>query len=173
MMALLAAAAAYAQGKNPGTSGKVDYSKMTPPELVKQVPLGHLKDPYNDKQTDIVAQGHQLFLNNGCNGCHGGGGGGGMCPPLINDVWVYGGDDDTLFRLVTLGSDGLQKLGYARVGMESVVGPMPAHGQIVKSADDLWKIITWVRSAYHGDPKYKYGGPVDENPNLLRLLHKN
>ena len=49
----------------------------------------------------------------GCNGCHGGGGGGGMCPPLTNDTWVYGRDDDTLFRLITLGTDDLQKQGLS------------------------------------------------------------
>jgi hypothetical protein len=27
-----------------------------------------------------------------------------QCPSLINGVWIYGGSDDTLFRLVTLGS---------------------------------------------------------------------
>jgi mono/diheme cytochrome c family protein len=36
----------------------------------------------------------------GCNGCHGGGGGGGMAVPLTNPVWIYGDDDDTLFRLI-------------------------------------------------------------------------
>ena len=82
----------------------------------------------------------------GCNGCHGGGGGGGMGPPLTNEVWVYGKDDDTLFRLIALGSDGLQKQGYARKGSENVVGPMPAMGGVVKSNDDLWKIIAWIRS---------------------------
>ncbi len=45
-----------------------------------------------------------------------------MCPPLTNDTWVYGGDDDTLFRLVVLGSDELQKAGYTRKGRENVVG---------------------------------------------------
>ena len=49
-----------------------------------------------------------------CSGCHGGTGGGGMCPPLTNDVWVYGGDDDTLFRLVAYGSQTLQSKGYGR-----------------------------------------------------------
>jgi hypothetical protein len=28
-----------------------------------------------------------------------------MCPPLTNDTWVYGADDDTLFRLIALGSE--------------------------------------------------------------------
>ena len=108
-----------------------------------------------------LPQGEHLFLSYGCNGCHGGGGGGGMCPPLINDTWVYGGDDDTIFRLVTLGSDELQKAGYTRIGRENVVGPMPPFGAIIKSSDDLWKIFTFVRSRYHGDPAYKFGAPPD------------
>ena len=74
-----------------------------------------------------------MFLGYSCNGCHGGGGGGGMCPPLTNDVWVYDGDDDTLFRLVTLGSDELQKQGYTRKGRENVVGPMPPFGTLIKN----------------------------------------
>lgn len=136
-----------------------DYSKITPAELVAKTPKGKLKDPYKDTQADIVAQGQKFLLSYGCSGCHGGGGGGGMCPPLINDVWVYGGDDDTLFRLVTLGSDALQKDGYMRKGRENVVGPMPPMGPLFKSSDDLWKIITFVRSKYNGDPAYKYGAP--------------
>ena len=87
----------------------------------------------------------------GCNGCHGGGGGGGMGPPLTNPVWIYGKDDDTLFRLVALGSDGLKAQGYTRKGSESVVGPMPAMGEIVKTDDDMWKIIAWIRSVNLSD----------------------
>jgi hypothetical protein len=74
---------------------------------------------------------------------------------------VYGGDDDTLFRLVTLGSDELQKAGYTRTGRENVVGPMPPFGAIVKSSDDLFKIIAFIRSHYDGDPAYKYGAPAN------------
>lgn len=142
----------------------VDYSKIKPPDLVKETPKGQLKDPYKDTQADIVKQGEHLFLSYSCNGCHGGGGGGGMCPPLINDVWVYGGDDDTLFRLVTLGSDELQKAGYFRKGRENVVGPMPPFGALLKSSDELWKILTFVRSKYavDADPAYKYGTPPDQ-----------
>ena len=139
----------------------VDYTTIKPPDLVAKTPKGQLKNPYNDSQADIVAQGEHLFLSYGCNGCHGGGGGG-MCPPLINDVWVYDGDDDTIFRLVTLGSDELQKQGYSRKGRESVVGPMPPFGQIIKSADDLWKMFAFVRSKYAGDPAYKFGTPPDQ-----------
>jgi len=153
------AAAAPAAKSAPTT---VDYTKIKPVDLVSATPKGQLHNPYKDTQADIVAQGSKLFLSYGCSGCHGGGGGGGMCPPLINDVWVYGGDDDTIFRLVTLGSIELQKRGYSRTGMENVVGPMPPYGGIIKNADDLWKIFAWVRSRYDGDPAYKYGGPPSE-----------
>ena len=69
-----------------------------------------------------------------------------MCPSLTNDTWVYGRDDDTLFRLVTLGSVDLQKQGYTRVRTETIVGPMPPFGDIIKTSDDLWRIIAFIRS---------------------------
>ena len=140
----------------------VDYTKIAPADLVKNTPKGQLTNPYKDTQADVVAQGGQFLLNYSCSGCHGGGGGGGMCPPLTNDIWVYGGDDDTLFRLVTLGSDELQKQGYMRKGRENVVGPMPPFGAIIKTSDDLWKILAFVRSKYSGDPSYKFGTPPDQ-----------
>jgi mono/diheme cytochrome c family protein len=137
----------------------VDYTQILPPDLVKSTPKGKLVNPYKDTQADIVAQGETLFRSYGCSGCHGGTGGGGMCPALTNDIWVYGGDDDTIFRLVTLGSVELQNQGYTRKGRENVVGPMPPFGAIIKSADDLWKIFAFVRSHYTGDPDYKFGTP--------------
>ena len=139
----------------------VDYATTLPADLVKSTPKGKLVNPYKDTQAAIVTQGEALFQQYSCSGCHGGGGGGGMCPPLTNDTWVYGGDDDTLFRLVTLGSDELQKAGYSRKGTENVVAPMPPMGGVVKSADDLWKVLTFVRSKYHGDPAYKFGAPPE------------
>jgi len=132
---------------------------QTPIQVEAAAAKGTLKNPYSDDNTEITEAGHKLFMNYSCNGCHGGTGGGGMCPPIINDVWVYNGDDDTLFRLVTLGSDELQKLGYTRIGRENVVGPMPPFGAIIKSSDDLWKIFVFVRSRYNGDPAYKFGAP--------------
>lgn len=139
----------------------VDYTQISPIDLVKNTPKGKLVNPYKDTQADIVTQGETLFRAYGCSGCHGGSAGGGMCPPLTNDIWVYGGDDDTIFRLATLGSDELQKQGYTRKGRENVVGPMPPMGGIVKSADDLWKIFAFVRSHYSGDPDYKFGTPAN------------
>ena len=85
-------------------------------------PKGTLKNPYKDTDAAAVKAGQQLYMNYGCSGCHGGGGGGGMCPPLTDGVWVYGGDDDTLFRLVAYGSQILQSKGYSRQATENVVG---------------------------------------------------
>jgi Cytochrome C oxidase, cbb3-type, subunit III len=119
----------------------------TPPlDLVKNTPKHGLHNPYNGKWDEVADEGHHKFLSFSCNGCHGGGGGGGMCPPLTNDTWVYGPDDDTLFRLVSLGSDDLKKQGYTRHGQEMVVGPMPPFGTIIKTSDDLWKVIAWIRT---------------------------
>jgi mono/diheme cytochrome c family protein len=145
-----------AQGAGPA---KTDYTKITPLDLVKNTPKGKLVNPYKDTQAAVVAAGGQFFTGYSCSGCHGGGGGGGICPPLINGVWIYGGSDDTLFRLVTLGSVELQKQGYTRQGLENVVAPMPGFGPSIKSADDLWKLLAFVRSKYDGDPSYKYGNP--------------
>jgi mono/diheme cytochrome c family protein len=132
---------------------------MTPVQRADAAPRGTLKNPYSDSDASVVQSGQALYMRYGCSGCHGGTGGGGMCPPLTNDVWVYGGDDDTLFRLVSYGTQTLQSKGYSRKGQENVVGAMPAMGQIVRTDDDLWRMLTFVRANYHGAPECKFGCP--------------
>jgi mono/diheme cytochrome c family protein len=121
----------------------------TPPaELVKLVPPGGLHSPYPDyaklakDDPDLVKQ----FRLPGCNECHGGTGGGGFCPALSQGVWFWGNTDDVLFRLVTLGSAELEKQGFTRLQWGSVHGPMPPMAVSIKSADQLWKIIAFIRS---------------------------
>jgi mono/diheme cytochrome c family protein len=128
---------------------------MTPIERVATTPKGQLKSPYADF-TSVAEEGHKLYMSLDCNGCHGGGGGGGMAPPLTNQIWIYGDDDDTLFRLITLGTgslspgDAFQKQGFVRKGSEAVVGPMPPFGEAIRTDVDLWKIIAWIRSVNPG-----------------------
>ncbi|MGH6865824.1 MAG: c-type cytochrome [Methyloceanibacter sp.] len=129
----------------PGGGASADAGG-NPQETTKSAEKGSLKSPYAADYKSVAADGQKVFMAAGCSGCHGGSGGGGMGPPLTNEIWVYGPEDDTLFRLVALGSDELQKQGYSRKGSENVVGPMPPQGTIVKSNDDLWKIIAWIRS---------------------------
>jgi mono/diheme cytochrome c family protein len=154
---LLFSAQSQAGGNEKEASSMVG---MTPKERVDSTPKGELKNPYTDNE-DMIIEGQALFMSKSCNGCHGGTGGGGMCPPLSNEVFVYGSDDDTLFRLITLGSDELAKAGYFRKGMEGVVGPMPPFGigmdadsdPIIKTDEEIWKIIAWIRTIYNGDMK--------------------
>jgi mono/diheme cytochrome c family protein len=119
----------------------------TPPtELVAKTPKGQLKSPYQDF-AKVAEEGHLQFLRPGCNECHGGTGGGGICPPLTTGVWFWGNSDDTLFRLVTLGSQELQKEGYPRLAAGGIGPvPMPPMGPAIQTSDQLWKIIAWVRS---------------------------
>jgi mono/diheme cytochrome c family protein len=152
-------AVAHAADDQPAAA---DNAKTSPTDLVNRTPKGQLHNPYKDGDANIVSQGESLFRSYPCAGCHGGGGGGGMAPPLTKGNWIYGGDDDSLFRLVTLGSAELQKNGYSRKGVGTVIGPMPPMGSIVKSSDDLWKMITFIRSRYDGDPAYKYGIPASQ-----------
>jgi mono/diheme cytochrome c family protein len=97
-------------------------------------------------------KGHKIYLSHDCGSCHGGGGGGGMAAPLTNEVWIYGNDDDTLFRVIALGTgslspgDAFRKQGFMRKGSENVVGPMPPFGEIFKTDDEIWKIIAWIRA---------------------------
>ena len=152
-----AGGAAPADAAAPAAAGGGECCKpgdTTPPlDLIKATPKGGLHNPYNDKIAEIADEGHKKYLSFGCNGCHGGGGGGGMCVPLTNDTWVYGPDDDTVFRLLALGSVDLTKAGYKRVKSEVVVGPMPPFGGIIKTSDDLWKVIAWMRSVNPGSEK--------------------
>lgn len=124
---------------------------VSPLDLIAETEKGGLINPYTD-DPKAIAEGRELFLANSCNGCHGGTGGGGMGPPLSNAVWVYGADDDTLFRLIVKGSDELQAEGYSRVAREKVVGPMPPFSEIIENSDQLWKIIAFIRSVYNDDP---------------------
>ena len=126
---------------------------MTPFERAVSTPRGQLKNPYPDFAS-VAAQGLAIYRSHDCNGCHGGGGGGGMAAPLTNQIWIYGDDDDTLFRVIALGTgslspgDAFQKQGFVRKGSENVVGPMPPFGETLKTDDDVWKIIAWIRTVY-------------------------
>lgn len=133
---------------------------VKPLERADSTPPGKLHNPYNIGNKAIVTSGAALFVSAACSGCHGGTGGGGICPPLTDGVWIYGGDDDTLFRLVVYGSQTLQSKGYSRKAEENVVAPMPAMGGVVATDDDLWRILTFIRAQYHGPPECRFGCPA-------------
>ncbi len=77
-----------------------------------------------------------------------------MAAPLTNPVWIYGDDDDTLFRVIALGTGSLspgltfEKFTYRRKSSEAVEGPMPHFGEIIGTDEEIWKIIAWMRSVH-------------------------
>jgi cytochrome c(L) len=85
---------------------------------------------------EAIQQGRALYLQQGCSACHGVMGGGGMGAALLDDVWKFGSDDATLFKLI--------KGQIAEQTMPKIWGHLPD--------DDVWKIIAYIRSIYQGDP---------------------
>jgi mono/diheme cytochrome c family protein len=88
------------------------------------------KNPYqNDPKA--IEEGKKIWFSVGCTGCHGAGGGGGMCPSVVDDAWVFGSDDDTLFRLIK-----------GQIPQQT----MPrTFGQILTD-DQIWKVLSYVRT---------------------------
>jgi mono/diheme cytochrome c family protein len=109
---------------------------------------GAAKNPYTGN-AKAIAEGQQLYLQTACNACHGGNGGGGMCPPLINDTWVYGSDDKTLHDLIKGGTAAMTAQGKTRTGHENIVAEMPPIGAVLDD-DKIWKILAFVRSKHAG-----------------------
>ncbi len=60
-----------------------------------------------------------------------------MAPPVTDDVWVFAGDDETLFKLIK-----------GQIPNQT----MPAALGQVLTDDQIWKILAFVRSEYRGDP---------------------
>jgi nucleoid-associated protein YgaU len=140
----------------PAADAAAGGAAMKPIDRVNSTEKGTLKNPFKSTDQAIVDEGKKVYMGLSCNGCHGGGGGGGMCPPLTNETWVYGGDDDTLFRLIVLGSDEYKKkYNQTRKGQETVVGPMPGFGALIDDETKLWKAITWIRSVWGGRAEKK------------------
>ena len=127
----------------------VAETKMTTLERVKATEKGQLKSPLS-VTPEIIAEGKELYQAKTCGACHGGNARGIHCPSLVNDAWIYGEDDDTLFRLVALGSEGILSGGYVRGDKEKHAGPMPAFGETISDEQELWKIIAYIRSLKPG-----------------------
>ncbi|MBI2903273.1 MAG: c-type cytochrome [Candidatus Methylomirabilis oxyfera] len=85
---------------------------------------------------EAIAEGRTIWMQTGCNGCHGMGGGG-MGPSVMDDLWKFGGDDGTLFKLIK-----------GQIPNQT----MPAVFGAVLTEEQVWKIIAWMRSIYKGDP---------------------
>ena len=136
----------------PMVSTVVSAETITPFQRAVITPKGMLKNPYQNN-TIVAKKGLEIYRALDCSGCHGGGGGGGMAAPLRQPrLDLRERTTTTLFRVIALGTgslspgDAFRKQGYRRQGSEFVEGPMPPYGEIIKSDNDIWKIISWLRS---------------------------
>lgn len=128
-----------------GTSVLTPANAGSSADLVATTEKGQLKNPLSITP-ELIEEGKALYQAKTCGACHGGNGGGIHCPSLINDAWIYGSDDDTLFRLITLGSEKMAEEGYSRGDKEKHAGPMPGFGESIADEQELWKIIAYIRS---------------------------
>jgi len=85
---------------------------------------------------EAVKEGRRLFQSYGCPGCHGLMGGGGMGKPILDDTWIFGSDDETLYKLIK-GQIPEQTMPRTFAGIPD---------------EHVWKMLAYVRSFYKGDP---------------------
>jgi cytochrome c peroxidase len=108
---------------------------VLPTRAVPAEEQAKLLNPYAG-DPEAVKQGRKLFLSLGCSGCHGLMGGGGMGKPILDDTWIFGSDDQTLYNLIK-GQNPQQTMPRTWVGLPD---------------DQVWKLLAYVRSLYKGDP---------------------
>jgi cytochrome c oxidase cbb3-type subunit 3 len=97
-----------------------------------------------DGSAQAISAGERLFNWYNCSGCHFHGAGG-MGPPLMDNVWIYGGRIDQIFDTIARGRPN---------GMPSWQSKIPAN--------EIWEIAAYVRSL--SAPKPTEGGPGEVQP---------
>lgn len=85
---------------------------------------------------EAVKEGRKIFQSYGCPGCHGLMGGGGMGKPILDDTWIFGSDDETLYKLIK-GQIEQQTMPKTWAGIPD---------------EHVWRLLAYVRSLYKGDP---------------------
>jgi mono/diheme cytochrome c family protein len=99
-----------------------------------------------------VVEGRNIYLTYGCVGCHGVSGGGGMGKPILDDEWIFGSDDATLFKLI--------RGDIPKQTMPNSIGKALTDEQVRK-------VISYVRFIYQGDKSKITWTPPPEVPEEL------
>ena len=87
-----------------------------------------VKSPYAG-QLAAIEQGHDMFVNMNCAGCHGYDLKGGMGPDLTDTYWRYGGSPADIFKSI----------------FEGRPQGMPAWGRSIPPAM-IWKVVAYIES---------------------------
>ena len=107
-----------------------------------------------DSAVQDVVEGRKIYLTYGCVGCHGVSGGGGMGKPILDDQWIFGSDDATLFKLI--------RGEVPKQTMPNTIGKALTDEQVRQ-------VITYVRFIYQGDKsKITWTVPPPVSDELLR-----
>jgi mono/diheme cytochrome c family protein len=107
-----------------------------------------------EKRVQDVVEGRKIYLTYGCVGCHGVTGGGGMGKPILDDQWIFGSDDATLFKLI--------RGEVPKQTMPNAIGK-------VLTDEQIQQVILYVRFIYKGDPaKITWALPPEVPDELLR-----
>ncbi len=93
-----------------------------------------MKNPYTGN-AGAIEEGRRLYLKTGCYACHGPEAEGAVGPDLTDDVWVYSPTDPSLFNTIKNGRPG------------TVMAPWGDQF----SAEEIWKVIAFIRPKYRGD----------------------
>jgi cytochrome c oxidase cbb3-type subunit 3 len=91
------------------------------------MPMPGTPGPY-DGNAWAIGEGGRLYTQMNCSGCHFHGGGG-IGPALMDQAWIYGGDDANIFASILLGRPN---------GMPSFRSKL--------TDDQAWQLVAYVRS---------------------------
>jgi cytochrome c oxidase cbb3-type subunit 3 len=74
-------------------------------------PQAGVKSPYQENAWGM-GEGKRLYSAYNCAPCHGVNGGGSIGPPLMDDMWIYGGKPDQIYATISQGRpDGMPSFG--------------------------------------------------------------
>lgn len=90
-----------------------------------------------------MSEGKRLFDSFNCTGCHAHGGGS-IGPPLMDDLWIYGGEIDQIYLTIAQGRPN---------GMPAFAGKIPP--------EQIWELAAYVRTMGGHGPKSARPGRDD------------
>ena len=150
-MAVLGSALLFAScSARHGGSNAAALQPLPDAAAVGDVPLGDVAgaaqstlaaqfpNPY-DHDAPAVQQGHELFIQMNCAGCHGYDAKGGMGPDLSDGYWRYGGVPASIFNSIYQGRP---------QGMPAWNPALPPQ--------DIWKLVAYIQSLGGSYPAAQY-----------------
>jgi cytochrome c oxidase cbb3-type subunit 3 len=96
-----------------------------------------------------IEQGHKLFIEMNCAGCHGYDAKGGMGPNLTDDFWRYGGMASSIYKSIDEGRP----------------QGMPAWGRALPP-EEIWKIVAFIQTLGGAVPEDHYHAGLQGDHNL-------